>query len=490
MFHWRVNLTAFCIILLVVIATAACNAAPTAAAGRASLSVPSPTSALPHKTAASLGLTPEPKIRTATAAAKKATATPMHTLSINIEKLDGLKIRFWYVGRPDDRIASLAAEFNRSQAQGVAVQAQSFWGYGELSEAFESAINTGNPPDVLAVYNYQAASWARGDLLVDLSPYQSDAKWGLSASEQEDFYPVFWTQDLLLAEGTRYGLPFRRSAWLMFYNQTWARELGFKTPPVSPQEFERQVCAAAKANRSDADAANDGTGGWAISTEPQTFTAWLYAFDGVMLNAQGRYAFQTSQAAAALTFLRKLADNGCAWASQYPHPNASFANRRALAISASTGAIADQAALMGTDEWLVLPFPSVGEQPSLVTYGPSLAVVHTSPERQLAAWIFAKWLVSPENQAEWLRFDEGLPTRKSALPLLSERARQSAQTSAALALLPYARTEPPLASWSLARWATSDALTQLFTASFSADQIPALLKTLDQMAIESSVANP
>ena len=46
-------------------------------------------------------------------------------------------------------------------------------------------------------------------------------------------------------------------------------------------------------------------------------------------------------------------------------------------------------------------------------YGASLSVFKSTPERQLAAWLFLKWLAEPEQQAKWSRGTNYFPTRKS-----------------------------------------------------------------------------
>jgi ABC-type glycerol-3-phosphate transport system substrate-binding protein len=102
----------------------------------------------------------------------------------------------------------------------------------------------------------------------------------------------------------------------------------------------------------------------------------------------------------------------------------------------------------------------------------------------LAAWLFARWLILPENQARWILFTGTLPTRVSVLPLLKDKPGQSSQWEKALGLLPYAQVEPSFSSWRTLRWALQDVMTQLLAPGFQGGQIPALLKALDQLAKE------
>jgi len=113
-----------------------------------------------------------------------------------------------------------------------------------------------------------------------------------------------------------------------------------------------------------------------------------------------------------------------------------------------------------------------------------LMVTHSTPARQLAAWVFARWLVSPEAQAVWIRSDGGMPVRNVTRGLLGDYATSHLQWNAFVYLLPYAQPEPSDASWELVRWMVADMSGQLFLPDFTTAKIPALLQTFDRTASE------
>jgi multiple sugar transport system substrate-binding protein len=117
-------------------------------------------------------------------------------------------------------------------------------------------------------------------------------------------------------------------------------------------------------------------------------------------------------------------------------------------------------------------------------YGPALVITRSTPERQTAAWLLLKWLVSPPNQARWAIASGYAPVRPSALELMQDALKSNPQWAAALALLPYAHREPSYASWSVVRRMLGDALKQLLTPDFPAEQIPDLMQTMEQLAEE------
>jgi multiple sugar transport system substrate-binding protein/sn-glycerol 3-phosphate transport system substrate-binding protein len=123
----------------------------------------------------------------------------------------------------------------------------------------------------------------------------------------------------------------------------------------------------------------------------------------------------------------------------------------------------------------------------VIIHGPELMLARTTPERQLAAWLFARWLISPEIQSRWMRADGSCPVRAATLSLLTDYAAAHPQWASLVALIDNARVEPAYASWEIVRWVFADAAAQLFSSTFAADGIPDLLKDLEQTSNEANV---
>jgi ABC-type glycerol-3-phosphate transport system substrate-binding protein len=118
----------------------------------------------------------------------------------------------------------------------------------------------------------------------------------------------------------------------------------------------------------------------------------------------------------------------------------------------------------------------------LPVFGPSFTLLPSTPEQQLAAWLFVRWLAQPENQARWIESTASLPLRSAALDFLDSYRQSHPQWAAAVEALPYAIAETELLSWAQVRWALQDATTQLYRAYFSADGIPEMLEFLQKTA--------
>jgi multiple sugar transport system substrate-binding protein len=285
------------------------------------------------------------------------------------------------------------------------------------------------------------------------------------------------------------GIPAERSARFLLYNASWARELGFNSAPVTGDDFRKQTCAAHATMLKDKVRSNDAMGGWLVDTQAMTALAWLTAFGGGVLDGNG-YRFLTPNNIAALTFVKQLYDDGCAWTTSDPSSVLdAFANREALFSTASLEDLSDQtrafAAANNTDEWTVLAFPGEA-QSGLMIYGSSYIILKSTPEQQLASWLFVRWMLSPENQAKWVEALGLFPLRASSMDLLKDYSKSHLQWSAALALLPNAEIQPQLASWRIVRIMLGDGFNDIFRENIAAGRVAASLAQMDSIVRDLS----
>jgi multiple sugar transport system substrate-binding protein len=414
-------------------------------------------------------------------------------LGVNTNDLQGLQVQLWYPwsGVLGATFQGILDEFNRSNHWGITVQAKAFEGFGRLDEAVEAALTSASLPDLLIDYGYQAQHWDGDGILSDLTPYVTDPVWGLSINEQADFFASFWLEDVVnndSAQARRIGVPYYRSAYVLFYNQSWAEELGYLNPPRSPEDFRVRACGAAEAFARQGDKSDLGKGGYLMTSQPGELAGWIYAFGGEITNpyASG-YLFNTPETNQAFNYLKGLLGSGCAYFEAEGKPQVEFAERQALFMVSSLNDIPAQIAAFeqagNTDQWMAVAFPS-SKQPVIDSFGPSLIMTHSSATQQLASWLVLEWLVYPPNQAEWVRQLEVFPTRQSTLSYLGNVSKGTPQWEQAMALIPEAQPEPTLASWRVMRWALEDAAKQLFSPQFLAERVPELIQNLDNLANE------
>jgi ABC-type glycerol-3-phosphate transport system substrate-binding protein len=409
---------------------------------------------------------------------------------VEAKDLHGLQIRFMHpwAGETANAIDSLVETFNRSNVWGFKVKAESAGGTGMLLQEI-NGVDAGDLPNLIAAPAEYLFTWnqAHAGMLVNLNDYIQHAEWGMTQDQIDDFIPKFWQQDVIGAD--RLGIPLLRDESVLFYNQTWAQELGFSSPPTTPQEFREQACAAATANRSDRTIANDGTGGWIVETRGVTLWSWMRSFDSDPIPAgTDVYKFATPESEAALAFLRGLVDDNCAWKSRLASPYEYFANRQALFFSGILEDTLIQVHTMSrlkiSDQWSVIPYPSLEGLPVIVASGPSLAVTGSSPEEQLASWLFVRWLLAPEHLAELTKAAGGLPVTHSAAAELQNFGKEQPQWQTGVKYLAQIQTPPANATWRTVRSLLEDAGYQALLPSIKPEQIPDLLKMLDEMIVE------
>ena len=414
--------------------------------------------------------------------------TPTVVISEDPAALRGVTLQAWnaFTGTSEQVFASQVAQFNASNQWGIVVNPVGYGDYTSLFEVVNGAIanasTSGGTPDLVAALPEQTLTWESAGLVVDLTPYTNHPVWGLGEAGLAGIPAVFRAQDTL-PDGRLLGLPAERSARFLFYNQTWARELGFDSPPATADEFRQQACAANASFRQNASPQDDGYGGWIVDPSWQTTYAWMLTFGGSVEDG-GAYTFSTDPNLAALQFMKGLYDDNCAWISLEPRPFDSFAARSALFVSGDLAEVATQAESMSrlnnSDQWTVIPYPGPDGR-VMVTYGPSFSLLRSTPERHLAAWLFLRWLLSPENQSQWV-------AASGLLPLLDfvQNPSASPQWQAAVGELSLAQGVPQLASWRKVRYVLEDGTNVIFQTGIAIDKLPSILIEMDATAKEIS----
>lgn len=441
---------------------------------------PTPAPALPTVTAT--GRVPASQTPSAITAA--ATNTPAPSILPDAAALNGVHVEFWHVwdGALGEWIDDRVERFNQDSPYGLVVAASR---KDDIYRDVLQALANGTNPDLAAGFNYHNRAWGGG---VDLAPYIADPVWGFTSGQLDDFYSLFLSQAAL--DGRQAGLPFYRTAEVLLYNRTWARELGFAEPPSTPDALREQVCAANAAFRADAEPENDHLGGLMLGYGPEALVAWMLAFGGGLgSNVEGReYAVDKELNRSAFSFLRGLLDDGCAWVPEdvYPHPD--FAGRLGLMLPTTLAGLPFQAAAMAeagnSDAWAAIPYPAAAAGTSTLVMGPDLVLLPGSPEEQLGAWVFMTWLLEAENLASWTQAGGYYPVLRSLAP------PDGPFLPDPQGWIPEGYPFSPPASWPLVRWAVSDAARVLYAPLNTQEEVPAILAELETLVDELSAAAP
>jgi ABC-type glycerol-3-phosphate transport system substrate-binding protein len=385
------------------------------------------------------------------------------------------------VGEPAETLATIAREFSLTNAWAIWVAVYSYGGEEALVQALQANLEAGEMPGLLAAQPYLLSGLAGDYALVDLSTLIEDPEWGFDAERKADILPPF--QGLFTREEQITALPFAHQATVLFYNSTWAAELGFSGPPSDLDTFRFQNCEATFSNWQD-DSKQNGTGGWVVSVDPHVLASWYYAFEGV-LPEEGVPSFNNLSGQAAFGYLWDLRNQGCSWFSLQPDPFEYFARRLALVYAGRLDQIPVQMhwmeAIGSSDEWELIGFPGPAGESVLID-GPGLMVTADTPENELAAWLFIQYLLEPHNQAKIVRSFFSLPMRESTLDLLSDFENEYPQWAQAVAMMESASILPTSDSWGVAQWVLHDAAYRILVS--ETGEVTPVLEQLDALIIE------
>lgn len=424
---------------------------------------------------------------TATTFILPATTTPLSPTKLptqvalipEFEKFPELvEVDFWYPwsGEMAKVVEQLVSDFNLSNTWNIRVKASQMGDENFLAGKVISSLGKKEQPHIIsAPIEFLRKLALAEEVIVDLSLYVSHARWGISPNEQL-LYPVtFWQQDMV--ESFRFGLPAQRDAYFLFYNKTWAQELGFVLPPTTPDEFLNQSCAAARSNSFDKDPENDGTGGWIFDATPATVLSWMRVFGGGQMPASesGAYLLRTSANERAFGFLQQLMRLGCAWTPQQQNPHLYLKERKTLFYSGSMKDLVGQEKTGMKDDWEMIPYPSLEGNEVILSDGLSYGILRSDSNHDLASWLFIRWLQAPKNLAKVVASTLTLPPVSSVREEVKKFGETNPAWELSLEYLPLVKSMPVLSSWLNAGKVLQDAAWQVVQSNMKPGDVDTIL---------------
>lgn len=417
-----------------------------------------------------------------------ATATPVYR--VPLEQLKGTQLVFdhpW-TGTTADAVDKLVDQFNQTNEWGIHILVRRAGSSMALANRVEKGPFDDAYPQVVVAPSEHLLNWLdQGGRILALNSLIDDPYFGLNETQRADYPLVFWQQDQ--SGGNQAGIPATRDAVVLYYNHTWAADLGFSTEPTTWDEFQTQACAAANANAHDRVAANDGTGGWIINTDGLVVYSWLKSFglQGELGGQPLQFHFNQTAAQTAFSSLRGLEDQGCAWVARSTASNEYFANRQALVYSGMLSDLGLQGKtnqrLKSLDNWTILPFPDA-TRPVVIASGLSYGILRSTEPAETAGWLFIRWMSQPENSAKILLSAGGFPVNGAAAETARSEIQEMPQWAKALEWMPEVQSIPPVAGWRIARFILQDAFWQTLQSSTRQTDFAAILEQIDSTILE------
>jgi len=364
-------------------------------------------------------------------------------------------------------IKKIVDDFNNTNEYGIKVTAEYAGSYSDIFNKMLPILNTPDVPDVVVGYQNQVATYQLANAMFDMNELINHPKYGLTKEEQDDFFPGFFAQDVFsLFGGQRLGLAPNRSAEVMYYNMDWLKELGYDAPPTTPEQFKEMACKAAVTPFSGAK--GNGSIGYELAVDdPSHFASWTFAFGGDMFDyTANQFTLNSDAAVQAWTFIQSLFADGCARqvAEKYGDQT-DFGNGILLFTTASTSGMTtyypDAVTAGAGFDWNVAALPHTTVDPVVDVYGASISIPKSTPERELAAWLFVKYYTSADVNAEWAKASGYFPVKQSVATKFQDVFDAFPRYKLAFDLLKFGKFEPPVPGYDFVREIIKDTMANI-----------------------------
>lgn len=464
------KLTFVLLAVMALLILAACAPAQTPVPTTAPPTVAPPTQAAAAATATKVPATTAPTVAASNTITPTRPPAPTNTpvLPKVTAAAGALKVQFWHALTGASQVAevqALADKFNAANPT-IYIVPTSQGSYDPTRQKVNAAIQANSIPDLVLGNPGDLAEYYLAGAVAPMDDYIKDAKDGLSAAQLAEINSSL-TFDKF--DGKTIGASFGRSIQVMYYNVDMLKAAGFDKAPATWDDFDK-VCAAV--TKGDVFC-------YAFVPSASTFASWVWSRGGTYASTDEKKATFDEQAGVdTLKWLKNLADKKYGY-----QPAGSFGdqtdfgnNKVAFTFGSTAGLPFYNDAVKGKFKWAIGAMPAAtGQKQNVDTFGPGVAIMKTTPEKQKAAWLWVKFLLSKDVEVEWGAVTTYFPAPKSALDALVSMDNDKAtalnaafgkvqdQYKLAVTFLPLGRREPVSPAWQSVRGIVADMQTAVFT---------------------------
>lgn len=344
-------------------------------------------------------------------ASPSASQGPAATTEADLDITGPVTITLWHALTSDPQKGALEAavkKFNDTNGKGITVQAVVQGNYTQLYQKTLGAIQAGALPELAHAYESFVADYTKADVVVDLDSYVNSKKNGLDQASKDDIYkPYFDTNRFAQYQNKLLSFPFTKSLALMYTNEDVLKAAGAAAPKTW-QEWEQAVM---KATKKDANGKTTQYG-YAGTSDASYFNAMVLSRGGKLMSDDNKtVAWDGKEGLETLQMLKRLYDGGYAYTPTNFDWQNDFAQNKLAFTFASTSSRPFIAAAMKTPVVWNVAAPPGGKT---VMFGANVAVFKSTPQKQLASWLFIKWFSEQDQTADWATKSYYMPVRKSA----------------------------------------------------------------------------
>jgi sn-glycerol 3-phosphate transport system substrate-binding protein len=337
-------------------------------------------------------------------------------------KTKPVEITYWHsMNRANEEsLQRLTDKFNSSQSD-VHVTLVNQSTYEDTFNKFRAGLSSGDLPDLVQIQDISLQAMIDSQAVLPAQACVKADKYDLSDTIKRvtDYYTV---------KGTLWPVPFNVSNPLFFYNKKAFQKAGLD--PNQPPQTLDDIKADAKKLQDSGAVSQAGMG---LKLDPWHLEQWsAIAGKTYVNNGNGRkgrasaVTFDNATGTQIFTFLDDMVTQGLAKTN--PYQGGDQYNNLLGIGNGNFGMTIDSSATLGTISQVISQYPDVelgvapmpgakGRGGVLVGGAANYIMKKSSPEKQAAAWEFAKFLDQPEQQAQWAADTGYVPISKAAVTL-------------------------------------------------------------------------
>ncbi|WP_281889809.1 ABC transporter substrate-binding protein [Paenibacillus sp. YYML68] len=326
--------------------------------------------------------------------AGKSEAKP---IELELGKNGPVTIDYWHIQATiyGEAIKDIVTEFNK-EYEGKIVVKEVFQGtYDDLNKKIRAALQGGGLPAVAMAYESDTLEYMKANKIVALDSFINDPKYGLKEEELKDIMPgVLDRQRISQYEGKTMSWIHGNSSMGMYYNMDLLKQAGFDKPAKTWAEFEKQALAITEKTGVPALVMTNGKNGG-------TFRTWLrtYGVDPIAKDLS-KVNFDNPEAVQLATIIKNLVDKKAILLAE--NTEQEFTNGRAAMEIGTTARTSTKLDLIKDKfKWgmTIIPQGKEGSKPITELYGGNQVIFKSTPEKELAAWVFMKYFGQPKAQS-------------------------------------------------------------------------------------------
>lgn len=343
---------------------------------------------------------------------------PAATTEADVQITAPVSITLWHALTSDPQKGALEAavkKFNDTKPYGpITVTAIVQGNYTQLYQKTLGAIQAGALPELAHAYESFVADYQKAGVVVSLDPYVNSKTNGLDQKAIDDIYKPYFDTNRFAQYGNQLlSFPFTKSLFVMYTNMDVLKKAGITAIPKTWADFEDAV---KKTTVKDASGKTTQYG-WAQPIDASNFNAFVYSLGGKLMADDGKtVAWDGKEGLQALQILERLHKGGYAFVpSGFDWQNDFGASKLAFTMGSTSTRPFLAAAMKGPVDWAVTTPPQADPtKPRTVMYGANVAIFKSTPQKQLASWLFVKWFSETQQTAGWAQTSFYMPVRKSA----------------------------------------------------------------------------